>query len=485
MLAALRQTAALPSPRQLTRHGHMLFVLRSADDIDALPALRAPLEATLKRRRMKLADLAKTPVTFNLDSGALAGVVMIDATKSAFERLATLRTASAPLLEEAPADIALCILASNDTALAAEALYVLWANAAQLPVRKKGPAPHALKTLHLYGARQADGFTEIEALAAGNTLARELTTLAPNELNPAHYRKRLRVIAKQQGWKIEEFDMKKLRAMGAGAFVAVAQGSADEDAAIVRLSYHPRGAKRSLALIGKGICFDTGGHNLKPAKYMSGMHEDMNGSAVVLGLMHALAASSVPVRIDAWLAIAQNHISPTAYKQNDIVTALDGSTIEIVHTDAEGRMVLADTLALASRSKPDLMIDFATLTGSMVAALGNRYSGIFANRAELAELAVAAGHTSGERVNVFPLDADYDKALESKVADIKQCTLEGDADHILAARFLKRFVGHTDWLHMDLSAAASPGGLGAIGSDTTGFGVVWGATFARAWLAKA
>ena len=130
--------------------------------------------------------------------------------------------------------------------------------------------------------------------------------------------------------------------------------------------------------MGKGICFDTGGHNLKPARYMHGMHEDMNGSAVALGIL--LAASQqckLEVNIDCWLAIAQNHISPKAYKQNDIVTALNGTTIEIIHTDAEGRMVLADTLTLAARAKPDLIIDFATLTGSMTVALGARYSGVF------------------------------------------------------------------------------------------------------------
>ena len=483
MLASLRQTLALPTARALSRHSHVLFVLQTLAQIDSLPMLRAPLESTCKRRRMKHDTLAKTPITFNLDGGALASVVVVDGGKTAFERLTVLRAAISPLLEEEPDEVALCVLADQDAiSLASEALYVLWTNAAHLPVRKKKPEQHALKTIALYGARQADGFANIESLAAGNTLARELSALAPNELTPAVYRKRLRVIAKQSGFKIEEFDVKKLRAMGAGAFCAVAQGSADDDAAIVHLTYAPRGAKKTLALIGKGICFDTGGHNLKPAKYMAGMHEDMNGSAVVVGLMQALAASKVPVKIEAWLALAQNHISPTAYKQNDIVTALDGTTIEVVHTDAEGRMVLADTLALAARGKPDLMVDFATLTGSMIAAMGTRYSGVFATEPGLGALAVAAGQTSGERVNVFPLDADYEKALESKVADIKQCTLEGDADHILAARFLKRFTAERSWLHVDLSAAICAGGLGAIGTDTTGFGVVWGAAFVRGWL---
>jgi leucyl aminopeptidase len=202
----------------------------------------------------------------------------------------------------------------------------------------------------------------------------------------------------------------------------------------------------------------------------------MNGSAVALGILLAATQARLPIAIDCWLAIAQNHISPRAYKQNDIVTALDGTTIEIVHTDAEGRMVLSDTLTLASREKPDLIIDFATLTGSMHTALGDRYSGIFATSEALARDALQAAAASGERICVFPMDDDYDDALESPVADVKQCTLDGSADHILAARLLKRFTGARPWIHMDISGASCKGGLGAVGTDTTGFGVAWGYT---------
>ncbi|NTV97176.1 MAG: leucyl aminopeptidase family protein, partial [Thiobacillus sp.] len=149
-------------------------------------------------------------------------------------------------------------------------------------------------------------------------------------------------------------------------------------------------------------------------------------------------------------------------------------TIEVVHTDAEGRMVLADTLALAAKEKPAAMIDFATLTGSMAVALGERMSGVIGNRDDLALKAVAAGRACGERVVAFPMPEDYDEALESQVADVKQCTLEGEADHILAARFLNRFIADLPWLHVDLSAARCKGGLGAVASDVTGFGVALG-----------
>ena len=157
--------------------------------------------------------------------------------------------------------------------------------------------------------------------------------------------------------------------------------------------------------------------------------------------------------------------------------ALNGTTIEIVHTDAEGRMVLADTLTLAARGKPDLMVDFATLTGSMHTALGDRYSGIFATSDELARAAVAAGTASGERVCAFPFDDDYDAALASGIADVKQCTLEGGADHILAVRLLQRFTENRPWIHMDLSSASCKGGLGAVATEVTGFGVAWGMEF--------
>jgi len=350
-----------------------------------------------------------------------------------------------------------------------------------LPSRKK-IKPTALRTVFVQGVRDLSRFAAPRATAQANTLTRELTLLPPNELTPAHYRRRIRALARQQGWAVREYSLARLKTMGAGAFVAVAQGSAEQDAAIVHLSYRGPGATRRMALVGKGICFDTGGHNLKPAKYMYGMHEDMNGSAVALGILSAVTALRLPVNIDCWLALAQNHISAEAYKQNDVVRALNGTTIEIVHTDAEGRMVLADTLSLAARLKPELMVDFATLTGSMHTALGSRYSGIFATTPALAALATHVGDVCGERVVAFPLAKDYDPALDSKIADIKQCTAEGEADHILAARFLWRFIGQSPWVHMDLSASRNEGGLGAVGSDVTGFGVNWGVHFVDNWL---
>jgi leucyl aminopeptidase len=308
--------------------------------------------------------------------------------------------------------------------------------------------------------------------------------LPPNDLTPAIYRKKVATLAKQYGWKHEEFDMPKLKKMGAGAFYAVGQGSEPMDAAIVHLTYSPKGAKKHIALVGKGICFDTGGHNLKPAKYMQGMHEDMNGSAVALGVFLAASELKLNVKLDCWLAIAQNHIGPLAYKQNDVVIALNGMSIEIVHTDAEGRLVLADTLTLASRGKPDAILDYATLTGSMETAVTNRMSGVIANKPELACMAVGAGAKAGERIVAFPYEDDMDSDLESEIADIKQCTLEGGGDHMHAARFMGKFIENdVAWLHADLSSTNRKGGLGAVQSDVNGFGVGFGLEMLKSLLA--
>jgi leucyl aminopeptidase len=478
MLATLEQNPAVLTKADAPRASHLLVVLPRSEAIEKLarvPSISA-LQAALKRRKKKLDDLRKSPITTEAGHSTLVSWTMDDRDKSVFERQTLMRKSLQPLLAENPSEIRIALYgsAAERQAAAGIAVYTAWVNGMRLPQRKKKADGGTLKTIHLHGHRETGGFAVLRAQAEGNYLCRQFTVLPPNELTPGAYRERVRALAKSEHWTIEEYDMKRLRKMGAGAFVAVAQGSDVDDAAIVRVNYRPRAAKKKIALVGKGICFDTGGHNLKPAKYMSGMHEDMNGSAVALGILLAVSRAGLPIAIDCWLALAQNHISPRAYKQNDIVTALNGTTIEIVHTDAEGRMVLSDTLTLASREKPDLMIDFATLTGSMHVALGDRYSGIFATSADLARRALDAASDSGERICVFPMDEDYDEALDSPVADVKQCTLEGGADHILAARLLKRFTDDRPWIHMDLSGSSAKGGLGAIGTDVTGFGVAWG-----------
>ena len=475
MLPQVIQHGAGAPSAALRKHSHYLVILPAGKELPRAAPGGDVLASLLARRRMKAGELAKSSVSGNLKNGALASWVMFDVAKSPYEQSVTVRGALQPLLAENPSEVAILIVGdeAQQRGAARAAAYCAFVSGPVLPERKRKSARKPLKTVHLYGQVEAAALAALRARAEGNLLCRELTALPPNELTPGAYRERIKQLAKEHGWLREEFDYKRLKKMGAGAFCAVAQGSDVRDAAIVHLTYTHSEAARTVALVGKGICFDTGGHNLKPARHMYSMHEDMNGSAVVLGIMLAATRLKLRINIEGWLAISRNDISPRAYHQNEVVRALNGTTIEVMHTDAEGRMVLADTLTLAARAKPELIVDFATLTGSMHTALGDHYSGVFATTDELAAEAIAAGRAAGERVCVFPQDDDYDSALESKVADVKQCSLDNEPDHILATRFLKRFVGDIPWLHMDLSAASAKGGLGAVASDTTGFGVGW------------
>jgi leucyl aminopeptidase len=477
MLPKVTENKQEISLKSLETAGHALILLPVAKTLPDVPG-NAELKAVMKRRELKIDALAKSPVAVQLPGGTLAVYAMLKADAGTFEAHEGVRKALGQLLGEHPRVLTLAVFGDDAfKARAAEAaVYTALVNAVPLPSRKS-KAETVLKSVALHGHKSADGFARVQALAEGNVLTRSLTVQGPDELTPGVYRKRIKALAKQYGWTVEEYAFDKLKKMGAGAFCAVAQGSPAKDAAIVRISYRGpkgKGSGKPVAFVGKGICFDTGGHNLKPAKYMQGMHEDMNGSAVVLGILAAASKLKLPVALEGWVALAENHISPQAYRQNEVVKALNGTTIEVVHTDAEGRMVLADTLTLAARGKPALIADFATLTGSMHYALGSRMSGVFATSSALAHLASRAATLSGERIVVFPYPEDYDSSLDSTVADVKQCSMEGEADHILATRFLSRFVGDTPWLHMDLSGHSCKGGLGAVMSDTNGFGVAWG-----------
>jgi len=364
-------------------------------------------------------------------------------------------------------------------AAAARALEALLAaalaGAARMPSFKSKPEPPMrLRSITALTTGERVDFSQTLATAAGNHLARWLTTLPPNRLDCVSYRRALRELAQREGLGFRFYDLRALRRLRAGAFLAVAQANPHRAAGIVRLTYSPRSrrSRNRVALVGKGICFDTGGINLKPHKSMLQMHEDMQGSAVAAGTLLALAQLKVPLDVSCWLALTENQIGPTAYRPQDVVTAANGTTIQVVHSDAEGRMALADTLVLAARERPDVMIDFATLTGACVAALTERMSGTFTNRPEWREIIELAGRESGERVWTFPMEEDYDAELDTPVADVMQCLADGKGDHILAARFLNRFVPTAiPWVHVDLSASNRKGGLAHVPTDFTGFGV--------------
>jgi len=474
MITIIEKKSQIPTVNLINKTSHSIFII---DEEQKKFPLKDILTNKLKRIGKKINDLKKTPVVTELAGGGIICWVMASDNINLFQCHTLLRKSLALIINEKPTDISIMLQVKGklSTLWGEAAVYVTLLNTQSLPSYKKDKKNVPLKKLTLYGANPLIDLNEISSTVVGNTLARELTITPPNELTPTIYRGKIKKLAKKNKWKLEEYSMSKLKKMGAGAFFSVGQGSEPQDAAIVNLRYEPKGATESIALVGKGICFDTGGHNLKPAKYMNGMHEDMNGSAVVLGILQAATLAKLPIKLDCWLAIAQNHIGPKAYKQNDVVQALNGMTIEIVHTDAEGRMVLADTLTLASRKKPKAIIDFATLTGCMHVAMGDRYSGAISNRPELSCMAIGAGAEAGERIAGFPYDEDYEEDIESKIADIKQCNLEGGPDHIHAARFLGRFVeNNIPWLHIDLSSSNRKGGLGAVSSDVNGFGVNFG-----------
>ncbi|MHB8730020.1 MAG: M17 family metallopeptidase [Sulfuricaulis sp.] len=474
----IKQVRGTLPAKELDIHLNLIVLLPVRDfNLKTLP-YGAEIAQRLKRTGHKF-DGGRPFVTDlpnrNSTRAAIAG---IDPESSAFEMLTLARRLVAAHTAQKPGTMAIACYglkpAMAQRACEAVVAALLAANFAMPDYKSKPDKPAKLREIHIYSNDPADGYARSIAEAKGNNLARYLTALPPNELTPGNYRRRIEKLARANGWKSEFLDVKKLKARGAGAFLAVAQGSPEPDAGILHLRYTPKkkSGKTALALVGKGICFDTGGTNLKPAKYMHGMHEDMEGSAVALGTLLALTELKADFPVDCWLALAQNHIGPKAYKQNDVVKAASGKTIEIVHTDAEGRMVLADTLFFASQQKPKLIVDYATLTGACVGALSTRISGTFTNREALIPTLIRAGAESGERTWPFPLPEDFEDALKSDIADIKQCTLDNDADHILAATFLKKFLTNdSDWVHVDLSAGNHKGGLAHVPTDITGFGV--------------
>src|SRR5579863_4701676 len=402
---------------------------------------------------------------------AVLGYLKKDA--SPFERL----TLAGRMLKEAgarePQTVGLAAAASH--AALESLLAATLTHAFALPSFRAAAAPRRITRVVLLGAPDFDPRYE-EAVGAGTNLVRWLTALPPNVLNARGYHAALTQLARAHSLKLRWLDERALKRLGANAFLAVAAANQEAGAGIAHLAYRPArsasAAPPEVALIGKGILFDTGGVNLKSHRSMLDMHTDMSGSAVALATLIALAELRAPLAADAWLAITENRVGPHGYKPQDVIRAANGVTIQVIRSDAEGRMVLADTLALAGRTKPRFMIDFATLTGACVYALTERMSGVFTNREALVPQLIEAGRVSGERVWNFPFAEDYDADTESKVADVVQCAVEGKGDHIHATRFLSRFVPQeTPWAHVDLASATRTGGLAHVGTDVTGFGV--------------
>ncbi|MEM7027355.1 MAG: leucyl aminopeptidase family protein, partial [Pseudomonadota bacterium] len=476
MNISLQQKKALPTKKQVDAIQNWVMVF-------AHPFKNSQFiysDKLVKRRKLldsKAAD--KSAITIDLPNVIQSRIAYaaIESNTSTFDLLTLSRKLIAEHKDSNPSQIGIVVegFDDNESERIAEAVIaaILAVSSSMPNFKSEKQKDLKLKKISLFGLNKRHGFKQSFAVAEGNALTRSLSMLPSNMLTPTHYLKKVKEIARQNKWKLEFYSESDLKRKKAGAFLAVSQGSPKPDAGIIRLRYTPKQIKgKKIFLVGKGICYDTGGTNLKPANYMFGMHEDMQGSAVALGTLLALSKMDFDRPVECWMALAMNHIGPKAYKPNDVITACDGTTIEIVHTDAEGRMVLSDTLVLASKQKPSLIIDFATLTGTCMYAIGTSYSGIFTNKKEWHPELIKAGEDSGERVWPFPLDEDFDQMIKSDIADIKQCSQESGVDHILASRFLQRFVKNdVPWIHVDLSSSNKKGGLAHIPTDTIGFGV--------------
>lgn len=252
---------------------------------------------------------------------------------------------------------------------------------------------------------------------------------------------------------VELLDKKVMEKLGMGAALSVAVGSAHEPVG-VHLVYKPRKAKKRLAIIGKAVTFDSGGLSLKPADAMMGMKMDMAGGAAVLGIFQALPAIKPDVEVHGIFLAVENMPSGSAYRPGDIVTAMDGTTIEIHNTDAEGRVTLADAIAYAKTVEPDMIVDLATLTGACIAALGDDIAGLFSNDQKLAERLKRASAITGEAVWEMPMPPQYMEHVKSPIADLKNVGKKGTAGAIAGAMFLKPFAGDTPWAHIDIAGPA-------------------------------
>ena len=297
-------------------------------------------------------------------------------------------------------------------------------------------------------------------LAEGVVLARNLVNEPPNVLYPEEFANRAKELEKL-GVSVEILDRRAMADLGMGALLGVGQGSARESRVVIMRWNGATAPGEPVAFVGKGVCFDSGGISIKPAASMEDMKGDMAGAACVVGLMHALASRKARVNALGAIGLVENMPDGGAQRPGDIVRSMSGQTIEIINTDAEGRLVLADVLwYVQDKYKPKFMVDLATLTGAIMVALGQEYAGLFSNNDELSDRLSRAGQATGEKVWRLPLAAAYDKMIDSKFADMKN-TGGRYGGSITAAQFLQRYVGKTPWAHLDIAGT----GMGSPSSD--------------------
>ena len=317
------------------------------------------------------------------------------------------------------------------------------------------PSVKALTVMSDDANRARRAFAPQNRVADGVVLTRDLVSEPANVIYPETFARKMRELTKL-GVRVEVFDKSRLKRLRMRALLGVAQGSAhDPRVVVMRWNGAPRSNKKPIAFIGKGVTFDSGGISIKPSSGMEEMKWDMGGAGTVAGLMCALAGRKAKVNAIGAVGLVENMPSATAQRPGDVVRALSGKTIEVINTDAEGRLVLADVLwYVQNRFKPAAMIDLATLTGAMIVALGHNYAGLFSNNDELSERLTKAGEATGERVWRMPLHESYEPDIKSQIADIKNVGAGRSAGSITAALFLQHFVNDVPWAHLDIAGMA-------------------------------
>jgi leucyl aminopeptidase len=312
-----------------------------------------------------------------------------------------------------------------------------------------------------------------KALEEGTFFARDLVSEPGNILHPDEYAKRLSAL-KKYGLKINIYDDKQLKKLGMNALLGVGQGSIRGSYLVTMEWKGTKNNSKPLAFVGKGVCFDTGGISLKPAKFMEDMTYDMAGSATVVGLMKNLALRKAKINAVGVVGLVENMPGGNAQRPGDIVKSYSGKTIEILNTDAEGRLVLADALTFTEKKfKPKFMVDLATLTGAIIVSLGSEYAGLFSNDEKLSKQLLNAGEKVDEKLWRMPLHKNFDKLIDSKNADMQNINYVGGAGSTTAAQFLQRFIlNKTPWAHLDIAGMAFSKYGGALNSGgATGYGV--------------
>jgi leucyl aminopeptidase len=340
-------------------------------------------------------------------------------------------------------------------------------------VKKGDDAEPKSATVTLLVANPAAARKEMktaEAVYGGVEIARDLVNEPPNVLTPSEFAHRAASLEKL-GVEIEILDEKAMKKLGMRALLGVGQGSAEESKLVIMKWLGAKDEKaQPIAFVGKGVVFDTGGISIKPAAGMEDMKGDMGGAAAVVGLMHALASRKAKANVIGAIGLVENMPDGKAQRPGDIVTSMSGQTIEIINTDAEGRLVLADVLwHVKHKFNPKFMVNLATLTGAILVALGQEYAGLFSNNDDLAANLAKAGTSTGEKVWRMPLSAEFDKMVDSKFADMKNSAGRYGGS-ITAAQFLQRFVDGCPWAHLDIAGTA-------MGSPQTDTNKSWGSGY--------